>query len=467
MAYFKTQDFISKVRKDDLARSNRFEIVINSPANMATDREVSLFCEEAQIPGLQIKWTPTVISTWTEQRAHGIEYFGDTAAFTFFTNPKVVYIGLISYSLYLWHWSVLSISRWTIGINFWSVPLQIALIFCLAVASFRFIETPLRKGKWFYERWKTLSIGGVVLLIISLILTMGKTILEQFYLGKRDNIVIPILNSSDESKLRRESCSIDFKIAAEDPHESCYKNNKQETSNTLIALVGDSMAKSLYSLIDIEDSENFLSTFYSARNSCFVPQPASSTNNCKKWSDKTIKTIKGLSNQHSKTIIIFNGWYQYYFNNSRSIFRPFLKASNDYEGYLKEISNLAEDIKRNGKNISLVLTMPVPMQSINPYPNCKKDWFRVNVSSNCKTGTLRKYANLNPRDIRNRFEEIASTNSNVYIFDPSKSLCKDEYCIMLNPKGDLLYTDDHHLSDYGTRYILPEFEIIKNIILNR
>ena len=41
MAYFKTQDFISKVRKDDLARSNRFEIVINSPANMATDREVS------------------------------------------------------------------------------------------------------------------------------------------------------------------------------------------------------------------------------------------------------------------------------------------------------------------------------------------------------------------------------------------------------------------------------------------
>ena len=54
MAYFKTQDFISKVRKDDLARSNRFEIVINSPANMATDREVSLFCEEAQIPGLSL-----------------------------------------------------------------------------------------------------------------------------------------------------------------------------------------------------------------------------------------------------------------------------------------------------------------------------------------------------------------------------------------------------------------------------
>ena len=61
MAYFKTNDFISKVRKNDLARSNRFEVLINSPANFLTDREVSLLCEEAQIPGLQIMWTPTKI----------------------------------------------------------------------------------------------------------------------------------------------------------------------------------------------------------------------------------------------------------------------------------------------------------------------------------------------------------------------------------------------------------------------
>ena len=50
MAYFKTSDFIGKVRKNDLARSNRFEIVINAPSNFSTDREVSLLCEEAQIP---------------------------------------------------------------------------------------------------------------------------------------------------------------------------------------------------------------------------------------------------------------------------------------------------------------------------------------------------------------------------------------------------------------------------------
>ena len=52
-----------------------------------------------------------------------------TLEFKFFTNSNITYIGLISYSLYLWHWGVLSISRWTIGIYWWSVPFQIAAIF--------------------------------------------------------------------------------------------------------------------------------------------------------------------------------------------------------------------------------------------------------------------------------------------------------------------------------------------------
>jgi peptidoglycan/LPS O-acetylase OafA/YrhL len=57
-----------------------------------------------------------------------------TASYTFFTDSRIVYIGLISYSLYLWHWGVLSISRWTIGIHWWSLPFQVSLIFCLAIA---------------------------------------------------------------------------------------------------------------------------------------------------------------------------------------------------------------------------------------------------------------------------------------------------------------------------------------------
>ena len=67
-----------------------------------------------------------------------------TAAYSAFTNKRVIYIGLISYPLYLWHWGILSISRWTIGIDWWSAPLLLLLIFALASSSYTIVEKPLR-----------------------------------------------------------------------------------------------------------------------------------------------------------------------------------------------------------------------------------------------------------------------------------------------------------------------------------
>ncbi len=58
------------------------------------------------------------------------------------------YLGLISYAPYLWHWSVLSLSVWTVGIEARTVPFQLALILLLAVVSHYGIEKPLRAARW-------------------------------------------------------------------------------------------------------------------------------------------------------------------------------------------------------------------------------------------------------------------------------------------------------------------------------
>lgn len=74
---------------------------------------------------------------------------GEPAHQGFLRNPIAVYIGNISYSLYLVHWPVIVLlgaffaSR---GASFYVAVL--ALAFGLAIASYHFVENPLRHGSW-------------------------------------------------------------------------------------------------------------------------------------------------------------------------------------------------------------------------------------------------------------------------------------------------------------------------------
>lgn len=58
------------------------------------------------------------------------------------------HIGLLSYSLYLWHWSVLALARWSFGVQLASAVWLVPVMFVLAEASFRWVESPLRHRPW-------------------------------------------------------------------------------------------------------------------------------------------------------------------------------------------------------------------------------------------------------------------------------------------------------------------------------
>ena len=64
-------------------------------------------------------------------------------------SRPVVWIGLISYSLYLWHWPVLAYLRYLLGaeLPFGMVVLAYGISLILAYLSWRYIETPFRKSR--------------------------------------------------------------------------------------------------------------------------------------------------------------------------------------------------------------------------------------------------------------------------------------------------------------------------------
>ncbi|MFN0095853.1 MAG: acyltransferase family protein, partial [Dehalococcoidia bacterium] len=72
------------------------------------------------------------------------------------------WVGLRSYSLYLWHWPVFMLTRPHADVPFDGLPLwalRFGLSFALAEASYRWVETPVRKGglaRW----WRSLRAAG-------------------------------------------------------------------------------------------------------------------------------------------------------------------------------------------------------------------------------------------------------------------------------------------------------------------
>ena len=65
-------------------------------------------------------------------------------------SRPMIWLGKRSYSIYLWHWPLAVLLRWSIGFQSPAVKLSAAAVsLLLAAASYRFIEEPCRRGAFF------------------------------------------------------------------------------------------------------------------------------------------------------------------------------------------------------------------------------------------------------------------------------------------------------------------------------
>lgn len=191
------------------------------------------------------------------------------------TYRPIVYIGLISYSLYLWHWSVLALSRWTVGVLGLYMPLQVVLMLVLAGISYHLVEAPLREAEWSPRRAITITYGisasltGVLLFLLLARPWFGDPLSSRLYAGQVPEIQIHY------SKLRKEaakrvSCNIfDTGTMATQFPASCGAG--QDAAKPTVYLLGDSHIFQFNAIIAqyaIGQGYNYRSVW---GNSCLFP----------------------------------------------------------------------------------------------------------------------------------------------------------------------------------------------------
>ena len=80
----------------------------------------------------------------------------------------LTYIGRISYSLYLWHWGIFALCRWTIGLSEPSTVMGALLLTVLVSAlSYHLVEQPFRRGAFWRRQpgWR-IAFGGVAAVVV-------------------------------------------------------------------------------------------------------------------------------------------------------------------------------------------------------------------------------------------------------------------------------------------------------------
>jgi len=81
------------------------------------------------------------------------------------TSRPIIFIGKISYSLYLWHWGIFVLMRWTVGLeSIWTRTLAIVLTVLTSWLSYTFVESLPRRNLSAKSR-KMLAVLGVVLVL--------------------------------------------------------------------------------------------------------------------------------------------------------------------------------------------------------------------------------------------------------------------------------------------------------------
>ncbi len=383
-----------------------------------------------------------------------------TSVFTFFTKEKIVYLGLISYSLYLWHWGVLSISRWTIGIYWWSVPFQVGLILLMSVFSYKFIESPLRRNSFNSARYQIIGFNILGLFSSAFTLFLFNTNSHVMFSGA--NKSFPADNSwgnrmrSATDEINGKKCFGKIPYSEEKINNllaNCIIINPKNKDNRTFAFVGDSHMLAIMNAQKLiyEKANNLIHYSFA---SCPFPYPRYGLlpKGCDKFLQKSAASILKRLNE-GDYVVILNYHLSHLGDNSLDDVRHKLfneSGELPSNGYIKRdiyIQSLFEFVdKADSKGIKIIF-IGAGMRNNNPIFSIK-EWFRPFPLKSTYQQEKSHAMKLN-----SYFGEQFKDKKNIIFFDPIKELssCCNEDKIFMK-----YFRDSNHYSDYGAEVLIKK-----------
>lgn len=353
------------------------------------------------------------------------------------SSPPFVFIGLISYTWYLWHWPLISIAR---NINngelpdLWVCSLLLLLGFVLSIFSYFIIETPIRKKATSKNLTISLSCCVVGCALLGLVI--------QSCDGFPSRLGVEAATArSDKNTFPKQNEYAIKKYGCPENLEFCWA---PENSQPSLALIGDSHAHHLAYGLEKNLDQPFL----------LIGQPGTppvkgiisllhEKRSKKPLMEKALDIVNNDPN--IKNVVLSSRWH-YFVNSKKGAFQLLgYKSDNNLITLEKLLSQTISELVKHKKKVIVVLD--VPQIPLNP-KNCIKSRPLQATAGNC---TFQEDQRRNNDDkINEMIRKVAKKFSSVTVVDASKAVCDQGICSVGDGVNSIYYHDDNHLTNKGS-----------------
>jgi len=364
--------------------------------------------------------------------------------------PPFVFVGQISYSLYLWHWPI------TVFATYYAIEkltrperiLLLVVIFIISTLSWQFIEKPFRTKS---PRTKKYAVFLYAVTIMSVTAIIG------FFIYS--NKGFPNQESLDQ---------VSYKGQAEEYRECDFGNEVNagllkfcplgaNIQSPSFLLWGDSHAGAQAKAIQVSASKEKIAGLLTYYSGCppLIGIKKDKNKDCVDYDNMIVKYIE--KHPELKTVLLAGRWASYaegisYEKSNKIILADILSESS------KGSTNAILFQKGLNRTVEKLLALNRKVVIISQVPEIKYD---VPSAFYIAQGTGRDINKI----IAPSLDEYLSRNKkvffvidqihedyNIQVIDPWKALCNEQQCPVVID-GTSLYMDSHHLSFFGSEYI--------------
>lgn len=376
------------------------------------------------------------------------------------SSRLMIFVGLISYPLYLWHWPLLSFV-YILDSGAPSLEMRAAIILLsllLAWLTYRFLEKPIRFGRKTWIKTFALSFLTVVIGYI------GYNDYSRVGLEFRH---VPTIDPKQFGTVAGNKRYITKGCGIQDAKEAalfafCISDKRGKPR---FALIGDSKAEALFPGVFMESSPKERWLFIGGTDKQGTVFPVISDAPIYSWYQSRARAaVKAIAENPDIRVVVITTATRNLFQLKNDSSIDDLPSSKNFDVAFNGLDNTVAEFVRAGKKVVLTVDNPtfkdpklsMPRTLGSPYLDklmgLKREFRPFSISYDRHMELTRQY-----RALLNKVQ--AKYPAQVRIFDPLDQLCdmKKRVCSsMLN--GKLLYSYSDHISDFASVRIAKKLD---------